>query len=188
MLGRYQVDNACLALAAIECLGAGGITVDRNAVRSGLEQTRWQGRLERVSQRPDIYLDGAHNPASVKKLVATIREMKSDYRRLILVIGILGDKDYQRIIQEIVPFAEHVVATKPQYSRAIDVDVLTAKIRELHSSVDGADTVPEAIARAREISSVNDLILVTGSLYVVGEARALYFSDSGRAGALSGLK
>jgi dihydrofolate synthase/folylpolyglutamate synthase len=80
------------------------------------------------------------------------------------------------------------VATKPQYSRAIDVQVLASKIRQLHGSVDSTDTVSEAIAKARELSLANDMILITGSLYVVGEARALFFSDSGRAGALSGLK
>jgi dihydrofolate synthase/folylpolyglutamate synthase len=188
MLGRYQVDNACLALAAIECLRASGVTVDGSAVRRGLKQTRWQGRMERVAQRPDIYLDGAHNPASMKELATTIRAMKSEYRRIILVIGILGDKDYQGMTPEIVPLVEHVVVTKPAYSRAMDVPMLATSIRSLHRSVDSAETVAGAIAMARAIASVDDLILITGSLYVVGEARALFFPDSDRTSALSGLK
>jgi dihydrofolate synthase/folylpolyglutamate synthase len=186
MLGRYQVDNACLAVAAIECLRASGVTVDGEAVRRGLEQARWQGRLERVAQSPDIYLDGAHNPASMKELATTIQAMKPGYRRTILVIGILGDKDYQGMIAEIVPLVEHVVATKPAYSRAMDVQMLASSIRPLHSTVDSAETVAGAIARAREIAAVDDLILITGSLYVVGEARALFYPD--RTSALSGLK
>ncbi len=76
LTGRHQVDNACLALASIECLRDAGITVDDAFLRSGLAQARWEGRMERVAQRPDIYLDGAHNPASARALAGTIAELK----------------------------------------------------------------------------------------------------------------
>jgi len=188
MLGRYQVDNACLALATIECLRSAGLVVDESAARQGLAGAAWEGRLERVARDPDIYLDGAHNPASAKKLAAAVRDLKSSYARLILVIGILGDKDFQGIISELVPLAAHVIVTKPQYSRAMDVQSLAAKVRTLHGAVDSDDTVAGAVARAREISSPDDLVLVTGSLYVVGDARAFLCADAGLSGALSGLK
>jgi dihydrofolate synthase/folylpolyglutamate synthase len=188
MQGRYQVDNACLAIAAAECLMSEGITIDESAIRLGLEQTRWEGRLERVAQKPDVFLDGAHNPASAKMLAGAAREMKSAYRRLILVVGILSDKDYRGIIAELVPLAEYVIVTRPQYSRAMDIHVLSSEIRKLHSAVITTETVGHAIAKAREISTDDDLILVTGSLYVVGDARAVIVQDAGRSQALSGLK
>jgi len=189
MLGAYQVDNACLALAAIECLRrAAGLSLDEHAVRHGLEQARWDGRLERVANRPDIYLDGAHNPASAKKLAQAIREMKPAYQRTILIIGILGDKDYLGVLSELVPLADHVVATKPQYSRALDVATLATEIRRLHTSVDMAETLETAITQARTTALPDDLVLITGSLYVVGDARALFFPEADRTGALSGLK
>jgi dihydrofolate synthase/folylpolyglutamate synthase len=188
MLGAYQVDNAGLALAAIECLRRSGISLDEHAVRHGLEQTQWEGRLERVASRPDIYLDGAHNPASAKKLSTAIRAMKPTYRRIILVIGILGDKDYQGVLSELVPLADHVVATKPQYSRAMDVVALSTEIKKLHASVDKAETLEIAIAKARVAALPEDLVLITGSLYVVGDARSLFFPGADRSGALSGLK
>jgi len=188
MHGRYQVDNACLAIAAAECIRSEGITIAEPALRRGLEQTRWEGRLERVAQKPDIFLDGAHNPASAKMLAGAVREMKSAYRQLILVVGILSDKDYRGILAELVPLAEHVIVTKPQYSRGMDVQVLASEIRNLHSAVATAETVGQAIAKAREISADDDLILVTGSLYVVGDARAVIVLDAGRSQALSGLK
>jgi dihydrofolate synthase/folylpolyglutamate synthase len=75
MHGRYQVDNACLAIAAAECMRNEGITIDESSLRRGLEQTRWEGRLELVSKKPDIFLDGAHNPASAKRLAGAVREM-----------------------------------------------------------------------------------------------------------------
>lgn len=188
LIGRHQVDNACLALAAIECLRDAGIAVKDAALRSGLEQARWEGRMERVAQRPDIYLDGAHNPASARVLAKTVAELKPSYRRLVLVIGILGDKDYHGILSELLPLADHVVVTKPQYSRALDIGVLAREVRNLHASVDAAETVGEAIERSRVKASADDLILVTGSLYVVGDARAFFSPERGMAGALASLK
>jgi dihydrofolate synthase/folylpolyglutamate synthase len=188
MHGRYQVDNACLAIAAAECMRNEGIAIAEPSLRRGLEQTRWEGRLELVSQKPDIFLDGAHNPASAKRLAGAVREMKSAYRRLILVVGILSDKDYRGILAELVPLAEHVIVTRPQYSRAMDVQALASEIRELHSAVITTETVGHAIVKAGEISTADDLILVTGSLYVVGDARAVIVQDAGRSRALSGLK
>jgi dihydrofolate synthase/folylpolyglutamate synthase len=174
MVGRYQVDNACLALAALECLHASGIVVDEPAVRSGLRQARWEGRMERVARRPDIYLDGAHNPASAQQLAASVREMLPAYRKLVLVIGILVDKNIRGILGPLVPLADRVVVTKPQYSRALDVPTLAAEVRKLHGSVLAAETLVDAIGMAKQGASADDLILVTGSLYVVGDARARF--------------
>ncbi len=187
MLGRYQMDNACLALATIECLRNAGITVDEAAVRLGLEQARWEGRLELVARKPDIYLDGAHNPASAQKLAAAVREMKPAYRRTVLIIGILQDKDSRGIIAALVPLADHVVVTKPQYSRAMEIRALASEIRKLHDSVLTAETVGEAVAMAVDTVSPDDLVLITGSLYVVGDARAL-FHPADQSGDLAGLK
>lgn len=188
MLGKFQVENACLALATIECLRNAGIIVDEAAVRRGLEQARWEGRLELVAHKPDIYLDGAHNPASAQKLAATLLEMKPAYRRTVLIIGILQDKDSHGIIAALAPLADHVIVTKPQYSRAMGVRTLASEIRKLHGSVETAETVGEAIAMAVEKVSSDDLVLITGSLYVVGDARAVFHPARDLSGALTGLK
>ena len=191
MLGAYQVDNACLAVAVIECLRNAGIQVDESALRHGLELARWEGRMEQVGSLPDIFLDGAHNPASANKLASTIKQMQSAYQRTILIIGILGDKDFSGIISALVPLVDHVVVTKPQYFRAMDVDLLAAEIRKLHDPVEVTSTLADAVARSAKIAAPDDLILITGSLYLVGEARKLFFpaaAGSDRQGALSGLK
>jgi dihydrofolate synthase/folylpolyglutamate synthase len=188
LIGRHQVDNACLALAAIECLRNTGIALDEATLRTGLEQARWEGRMEQVARRPDIFLDGAHNPASARALAGTIAELKTSYSRFVLVIGILGDKDYHGILTELLPLADHVVVTMPQYARALDIGALAKEVRKLHASVDIAETVGVAIERSREGASADDLILVTGSLYVVGDARAFFLPERGRPGTLTGLK
>jgi dihydrofolate synthase/folylpolyglutamate synthase len=188
LLGRHQVDNACLALAALECVRSSGVAVEEPALRRGLEQARWEGRLERVSRTPDMYLDGAHNPASAAMLAEAIKQLMKDYRRLVLVIGILGDKDFSGIISAIVPLAHAVIVTRPDYARAMDVAALAAEVRKEHNSVETAETVVQAIEKARGKASAEDVILITGSLYVVGDARAALVADAGQRQALSGLK
>jgi dihydrofolate synthase/folylpolyglutamate synthase len=98
MTGRHQVDNACVALAAVECLRGRGLSITEEALRRGLAAARWEGRLERVAQGPDIFLDGAHNPAAARALAAAIRDMKGSYGKCIFVIGILADKDAHGIL------------------------------------------------------------------------------------------
>ncbi len=188
LAGSYQVDNASLALAAVECLRHSGIEVPEDDLRQGLADARWEGRLERAALRPDIYLDGAHNPAAARVLAGEIQELKKAYRQLILIIGILGDKDVSGVISRLIPLAERVIVTRPGYTRAMDLGLLAAEVRKIHSLVDTAETVSQAIIKAKTLSTPEDLILVTGSLYVVGEARAALFPPSGGMHALSGLK
>jgi dihydrofolate synthase/folylpolyglutamate synthase len=173
MLGRHQLTNASLALAAVECLRASGIDVPEGAVRAGLAGTAWAGRLERTGSRPDIYLDGAHNPASAAVLAEALLDLKRDYRSLILILGILRDKDHRGIIERLVPLADRVVVTRPQYARAMDIMSLADEVRPLHGNVTVTPTVGEAIASARQAAGEDDLIIVTGSLYTVGDARAI---------------
>ncbi len=187
LLGRHQVLNASLALAAVECLAAAGVSVPEPAVRSGLEHAAWPGRLEQVGSRPDIYLDGAHNPASAAVLAEALGELKRGKGRLVLVLGILGDKDHRGIIDRVVPHADRVIVTRPQYDRAMDVRALAGEVRRLQTDVTTADSVGEAIDLARRSAAEGDLIVITGSLYTVGDARAIF--RQGPAGdPLRGLK
>ncbi len=186
MLGRHQASNASLALAAVETLSAGGVSVPEQAIRSGLSAATWPGRLEQVARRPDIYLDGAHNPASAAVLAETLTELKRGHGRLTLVLGILRDKDHRGIIERLVPLADRVVATRPQYARAMDVPALADEIHRLHGNVTATDTVGEAIALLRREAAADDLIVITGSLYTVGDARAVFLGSAGDL--LRGLK
>ena len=186
MRGQHQIGNACLALAAAECVGKGGMAVPDAAIRTGLANTVWEGRLERVAERPDIFLDGAHNPASARVLADAVRELRQGYRRLVLVIGVLMDKDCRGIVSQLAPLADRIIVTKPHYSRALDVRSLAAELGAFPGRVDSAETVAEAIGLARQGAAENDLILITGSLYTVGDARAAL--RPGASGPLQGLK
>lgn len=186
MVGQHQIGNACLALAAAECIGMAGMAVPDAAIRTGLANTVWEGRLERVAERPDIYLDGAHNPASARVLADAVRDLRQGYRRLVLVIGVLMDKDYRGIVSQLAPLADRIVVTQPNYSRALGVGSLAAEIKAFPGAVDSAETVAEAIGLARQGAAENDLILITGSLYTVGDARAVLRPAA--PGPLQGLK
>ncbi|MHB8846779.1 MAG: bifunctional folylpolyglutamate synthase/dihydrofolate synthase [Nitrospirota bacterium] len=186
MLGQHQIGNACLALAAAECVRQAGMDIPGDAIRAGLASAAWEGRLERAAVRPDVYLDGAHNPASARVLADALRELRKKYRRVVLVLGILMDKDYRGIIGQLAPLADRVVVAKPHYSRALDAETLAAEIRVLHSNTAAAASVAEAIDVARRDAGPDGLVLITGSLYTVGEARAVLKPGPG-AGLLGGL-
>ena len=187
MLGRHQVGNACIALAAAECIGKAGMKIPEAALRAGLEDAVWEGRLEQVAQSPDIYLDGAHNPASAQVLADALRQLKRSYRRMVLVVGILKDKDYRGILDRLVPLADRVVVTRPNYSRALDTASLAAEISTFHGDVASTESVAEAIDLARRETARDDLIIITGSLYTVGDARAAFRPGEGPV-MLRGLK
>ena len=186
MRGQHQIGNACLALAAAECVANGGMAVPEAAIRTGLANAVWEGRLEKVAERPDIFLDGAHNPASARVLADAVRDLKQGYRHLVLVIGVLMDKDYRGIVSQLAPLADRIIVTKPHYSRALDVPSLAREIGTFHRTVHAAEHVAEAIDLARQGAAENDLILITGSLYTVGDARAVL--RPGASGPLQGLK
>ena len=188
MLGMHQVDNACLALAAVERLQDAGIEIGEAAVRGGMERAVWEGRLERVARRPDLYLDGAHNPAAALRLADALRTLKNEYRRLILVVGILADKDAAGILAHLAPLADVVVATKPQYSRALDPGRIMQELGRYACGRAATLDVGQAIAEARRQASPDDLIVVTGSLYVVGDARASLLKDAAGSAGMASLK
>lgn len=178
LLGKHQIGNACIAVAALECAVKAGIYVSESAIRTGLSSARWAGRLERVSERPDIFLDGAHNPASAEILAEALKELKQNYRRLILVVGILKDKDYRGILNRLAPIADYIVATRPDYARAMDASILAVEAGRIHRNVFAAETIGDAVALARRKAAADDIIVITGSLYTVGDARALLVSPA----------
>jgi dihydrofolate synthase / folylpolyglutamate synthase len=186
LLGRHQVGNACLAVAAVECAVRAGLGVPESALRSGLASAVWEGRLELLARKPDLYVDGAHNPASAAVLADALQELRSGHSRLVLVLGILQDKDHAGIIAPLAPLADSIIVTRPAYARALDAAALADSVRRTHPDVAVAGTVGEAIARARAQTPPDGLIIVTGSLYTVGDARAAVTGAG--AGPLAGLK
>jgi dihydrofolate synthase/folylpolyglutamate synthase len=173
LVGRHQYGNAALALAVVELLNRAGIEVPETAVREGLLRTRWPGRLEPVAQDPRVLLDGAHNPAAARILAETLKQSR-DHGRLVLVLGVMADKDVDAILARLLPLAQTVVFTRPQYFRAAEVDDLAVRARKYNLEIIKIPQVAGAIRRAQELAGPEDRIVVSGSLYTVGEAKEYF--------------
>jgi len=172
ILGQHQGENIALAIAAVEQLQMGGVYLTDGDIQEGIATAAHPGRMEIVSENPLILLDGAHNPAGMNMLVKTIREDFSDYR-LILVLGVLKDKDVKTMASTIVPISDEVIVTKSGNPRAADPQMLMEMIKGsyVNKNVVVEDSIPRAIDHAKHIAKQKDLICVTGSLFTVGEAR-----------------
>ena len=179
LLGRHQIENAALALGAVEGLRLRGIEVAESHLRKGLEKATWWGRLEVLNcvnwkgENCKVVLDGAHNPAAMRCLKNALLDGVIPYRRIILVLGILKDKDVKKIVAEIVPLCQEVVVTSPNIERGFDKNLLRREVMNYLPSgkVKMENGVGEALMRALEVANTDDLICVTGSLYTVGEAK-----------------
>ena len=169
--GTFQLRNAALALLTLEILEGKGFSISGEAVRSGLADPLWPGRLEVISSKPTVILDGAHNPSAMRSLAWAIRH-DFDFRNLIVVLGVLGDKDISNILKEILPLASKVIYTKAAYERAANPRLLMEQGKRLGKSGEVCFPIPKAIDKARTIADMKDLILITGSLYTVGEAKS----------------
>jgi len=175
LAGRHQLDNAACALALLEVAAGRGLPVSEEAVREGLRAVRWGGRLETVDSRPQIVLDGAHNPdaaAVVAEYVADIRRRRPG-SRVVLVVGMMQDKDREGFMDYLLPHADEVIVTQARVPRAASAHELDASLRTRGRTAHVVPDPADAISLARRLAASGDLILVTGSLMLVGEIQAI---------------
>jgi dihydrofolate synthase / folylpolyglutamate synthase len=173
LLGVHQLSNAATAIATVEMLAERGVRATSEAVEEGLAQVRWPGRLEIVSRAPLVVVDGAHNGDSAQRLAAALRE-NFEYRRLILVLAASADKDVGGIVGGLAPDGPAVIATRSRHARAADPETLAAEARRRGLRVEIAPDISAAMERAASLAEPSDLICVTGSLFIVADARTYY--------------
>lgn len=168
----YQVENAALAIAAAEIFLNKALRPE--LVKKALMGAVSPGRLESVRQRPLIVLDGAHNPAGMLRLVESIGAGLT-FRRLVVVLAVLEDKDIDGILRVLLPHVSMVIATENRFYRSARAAVLAECIKRLDAqvSLEEYGDLREAVKRALGAVSEEDLLLITGSLYTVGEARSI---------------
>jgi dihydrofolate synthase/folylpolyglutamate synthase len=179
LIGAHQIVNATAALGAAEVLEELGYPVSIGAMVEGLKEAEWPGRLERVSSSPQIILDGAHNPAGALVLKESL-EKEFKYHHLILLIGVLKDKDVKSILHLLATLADHIILTRPHHDRAAPPALLKEALGQNGKRVEVIEDLKAAIKRGRTLAKGEDLLCITGSLYTVGEARA-YFYPKGEA-------
>jgi dihydrofolate synthase/folylpolyglutamate synthase len=171
LAGAFQGRNASLALAVAELLEGKGYAIRAEHMVAGLKHAHWPGRMQIVSRNPLVVVDGAHNPSAVKELVRAVQSGLR-FKRLILVIGVMDDKDVKGIVRRIVPAADYVIFTKPAYERSAAPERLATAAVPYDKPSEIRPVISEALTRAGELAHREDLILVCGSLFTVGEALA----------------
>ena len=175
LVGSHQVSNATLALATCVHALKASSALDANAFRKGIASTRWEGRMEVVSENPTVLLDCAHNPDSVRKLVESVRAC-FEYSRCILVLGCMRDKPHAEMLEILSQFADHMLLVRPSQERSEDPKRIKKLLKNWQKPIDIAEQIPYALKTARKIATPNDLICVTGSIFTVSEAKT-FFAD-----------
>lgn len=170
LLGKHQCINAATAIATLECLKKYyNIAITKESIKKGLSLVKWPGRLEIINKKPFVLLDCAHNPEAAKTLAKELEKFKT---RKILVIGISSDKDIPNILKALLPQFELVIATHSKViERATPAEKLAEEILKYRDKVMVVRDVNEAVDCALSRSTKNDLVCITGSIFVVGEAR-----------------
>ena len=170
LAGQFQVRNAVTALAAARLLAERGFPAEDAAIARGIADVRWPGRLELVGARPAVYIDGTHNPAGARELVAFWDEQFPGVP-IHLVYGTLRDKPIDEICGVLFPRAASVILTEPRQSRALKAETLARMTRHLAPHSEIVREPAAAIERAIQLAAPEDAVLATGSLYLVADYR-----------------
>jgi len=177
LLGRFQLFNASLAIAALEVLAEKGYAVSEADIREGLQEIRWPGRMEVVRKAPLLILDGAHNGEGARALKEALRDIR--YRELLLLLGIMDDKDVEAIVRELAPLARLVVTSRPSNPRALPPRRIAEVARRFCPRVKEREEMREGVSLILEEASREDLVLITGSLFTVADARQILLGGEG---------
>ena len=167
LAGEHQVVNALTAVAALDALG-----VEAAAISRGIQQTRWPGRLEHVAGKPPVLLDSAHNTGGARALAKFLRRHKGG-RAIHLIYGASRDKPVDEIAGILFPSAHRVTLTSARVKRSLSPRTLLRIADHHHQQIDLAPTLEAALEQARSRANAEDLIVITGSIFLVGEARRL---------------
>jgi dihydrofolate synthase / folylpolyglutamate synthase len=170
LLGRHQAVNAATAIGAVEQLADESIPVGADAIRRGLATVKWPARVELIDTAPYTIIDVGHNPASMAALRDALQELLGG-RRLVLVFGMLGTKDYRTVTAMIAPLADAVITTTPDNPHALPAEELALEVRRYTGRVTAVPDRYLAVERGRALAGPKDVLLITGSFYLVGEAR-----------------
>lgn len=204
LAGKHQMQNASVAIKAVELIKENGylsksdfarhkLLITHHIIRKGLKNVRWPGRLEFANENPPVLIDGAHNPSAASALSEALKKsFLKKYKKIILVLGIMGDKDIKGVMEPLLPLASEIILTSPSYSRAAPPE----KLADIAASLGFSDAltcpnVKDAIEMAIKDSSNSELgthhpalIVITGSFYTTGEAKELL----GQKGVLTRLR
>ena len=170
LLGEHQLENTATAVAICEELVQQGVPVPQEAVRQGLAQVSWPGRMEILGHDPLTVVDGAHNPHSMRRLIEAVKGYLP-FKRVVVLFGANRTKNLGGMVDELAGLPLTVIATQSRHPKAASVELLVQEMERSGVRGEEAPDVAMALARARELAGPQDLILATGSLFIVAEVR-----------------
>ena len=171
LLGKHQLYNAAVVLTIVKALRERGLEISDEAMRQGIASVSWPGRFELVARNPLFIVDGGHNPQCIEALVNNVRDYLGG-KRLTILTGVLADKDYGDMYQDMAQYAAAFVAVTPPNPRALPAQELKAYLERFGKPVTACDTVAEGVALAKKLAGADGVVLAYGSLYMVGDIEA----------------
>lgn len=168
--GAYQVRNALLAITAARTLQRCGLLIGDEHIRKGLANVRWSGRFETIRTSPRFIIDGAHNEAAAARLKDTIENCFTN-RPITYIIGVLADKEYEKMLRLLLPYARKVYTVTPENPRALSGEILAAKARRFHADVTFEAEIASAVSHAVKGAAEDEIILAFGSLSYLAQVK-----------------
>lgn len=176
LLGEHQAKNAAVALEVIELLREQGFSISDLAVRDGMAKVSWPARFEIISKKPWFVVDGGHNPQCAETVVANIRAYFPQ-NRVVLLTGVLSDKDYNSLTDILAPVADEFVTVTPTCPRALDATVYAEHLKKYGKPVTACGSIAEGVDTARSRAGADGLVCAVGSLYMAGPIRDCFGLD-----------
>ena len=170
LLGDHQLHNAAVVLSVVDSLIARGYRITEEHIRKGLKTVTWPGRFEIVGKDPLFIIDGGHNPQCIDALVKNIEDYLKD-RRVVVLTGVLADKDYADMFRPVMAYAQEFVCITPPNPRRMTGDVLAGYLRQAGAKATHAETIPQGVRQARELAGQDGVVLCFGSLYIIGDIK-----------------
>jgi dihydrofolate synthase/folylpolyglutamate synthase len=171
LLGRHQLENSASAIAALDILRQQGFRIPAEAVRQGLHNTRWPGRMEILSHEPLVVVDCAHNPYSAQELRKALTEWFPD-KKWVLIFGASTDKDIGGILTHLLPISDYIITTRSAHPRAKGPIELADIVAKVGGGAEVSVNVRKSIQRGLAMMEPNNGLLVTGSIFLVADARS----------------
>lgn len=168
--GIWQRENLSLALAVLKLLEESDYSITKEAVQSGIAKTIWHGRYEVLQTEPLFIIDGAHNPIAAKRLKQTI-EKDFTNREIIYIIGVLADKEHEKMLRLLLPGAKAVFTVTPDSPRALDGESLAKEAQKYADNIWYVPDIGKAVKMAKETAKESDVILAVGSLSYLKEVK-----------------
>ena len=168
LLGRHQLYNAAVVLPIVQALRKKGLNISDEAVRQGIASVSWPGRFELVARNPLFIVDGGHNPQCIEALVNNVRDYLGD-KRLTVLTGVLADKDYADMYEDMAQYVTRFVTVTPPNPRALSAQALAEYLQRFGKPVTACETVAQGVALAKQLAGPDGVVLAYGSLYMVGD-------------------